>query len=50
MVSPLPVRITSAVAFNGTICDLPSTRTLAGLSVIALANRFDLNARSRTTS
>ena len=43
-VRPLPVRITKADAFNGTICDLPSSRTRAGRSVIALASRSDLKA------
>ena len=43
-VRPLPVRITNADAFNGTICDRPSSRTRAGRSVIALASRSDLKA------
>ena len=40
--TPLPVRITNAKAFKGTITDLPSIRTRAGRSVIALARRSDL--------
>ena len=43
-VRPLPVRITKADAFKGTICDRPRMRTRAGRSVIALARRSDFNA------
>ena len=41
---PLPVMITKADEFNSTICDLPSSLTRAGRSVIALARRSDRKA------
>jgi hypothetical protein len=40
----LPVVWMNAEAFNGTICDLLSSRTRAGRSVIALARRLDSNS------
>ena len=41
---PLPVMITKEDAFNCTICDLPSSLTRAGRSVMALARRSERNA------
>jgi hypothetical protein len=49
-VSPLPVTMTKATAFRGTIVDLPSKRDRDGRSVSMLASKSDLREMALTLS